>query len=661
VSNVALGPESVSADVPVPLEPDAPVLAMPDGWVIDDLARERLARQLTRAPRHFEGVVAESGPLPCGASYRVHAERLCLRPLSDAAETSRDELEGAVLLRPGVAFETRDGGVQVQPGTLLVDPGAHVHDPWRPPGPIEAASRLGRLPFPRRPVVVFLACEPDVEVLDWARSLVNNLVRRDVEGRLAMLEISEGLHLTQPCLPSEESIRTLKPDVIVALDQTALERAPVWCRTDRSVVLVEFTPDVAVTAELVSWQLERARGRLRARIGRQINAPTLVSLVNRLCAGPHSAPPDDAPPTGAAVATVRALLTSRPAPTTRPVETRSVLVVTGNGGAATRHELNGLVDHLVAAGHGAQISPVGSCKAGALRAADIVVVGSPVNEPDFAELVEARRLDGRPTIAGVEAREVLADSWSPGAVPKLESAPERLTASAGGVMTGSTAVYALLRRLGLRAHLLPPLLTRAYAAELRSARRGHNRFSDPVIGWHVGTAGALPPDYAAAVADAALEILGERPELRVEIVGQPSHLPEPLLAHPRVSMLRDGARQDALSRWAVHLWTPPVLADGIADDTASLVEVSAVGVPTVLPQPVQDAIGGYPPPGLLVDPFRRADDWSVPLRLLLDNEASWSRHSRAAMRRFDTMHGAPASAAAVNRFLGWAYYKDGQR
>ena len=218
MSNVALGPESVSADVPVPLEPDAPVLAMPDGWVIDDLARERLARQLTRAPRHFEGVVAESGPLPCGASYRVHAERLCLRPLSDAAETSRDELEGAVLLRPGVAFKTRNGGVQVH-GKLLVDPGAHVHDPWRPPGPIEAASRLGRLPFPRRPVVVFLACEPDVEVLDWARSLVNNLVRRDVEGRLAMLEISEGLHLTQPCLPSEESIRTLKPDVIVALDR----------------------------------------------------------------------------------------------------------------------------------------------------------------------------------------------------------------------------------------------------------------------------------------------------------------------------------------------------------------------------------------------------------------------------------------------------------
>jgi hypothetical protein len=81
----------------------------------------------------------------------------------------------------------------------------------------------------------------------------------------------------------------------------------------------------------------------------------------------------------------------------------------------------------------------------------------------------------------------------------------------------------------------------------------------------------------------------------------------------------------------------------------------------VLPEPVQGAIGGYPPPGLLVDPFRRADDWSVPLRLLLDNEASWSRHSRAAMRRFDAMHGAAASAATVNRFLGWAHYKGDQR
>ena len=179
-----------------------------------------------------------------------------------------------MLLRPGVSFEVGDDVVEVDGGHLLVDPGAHVHDPWRRVAPIQDASPLGRSPFPRRPVVVLLACEPDVEPLDWARSLANNLVRRDVEGRLAMLDIAEGLHLTQPCLPSKVSIRALEPDVIVALDHEALDRIPDWCDTDRSTVAIEFVPDVAATADLVSWQLGQAQGRLRARIGRQIDAPS---------------------------------------------------------------------------------------------------------------------------------------------------------------------------------------------------------------------------------------------------------------------------------------------------------------------------------------------------------------------------------------------------
>ena len=186
VSNVALGSENTAMEVPAAPQTETPVLAMPEGWVIDDLARQRLARQLARAPGRIRGVVAETSVLPHGASYRVHAERLCMLPLSDAVEADRHTARGAVLLRPGVAFEVNDDVVEVDGGNLLVDPGAHVHDPWRPVAPLEDASPAGRPPFPRRPVVVFLACEPEVEALDWARSLVNNLVRRDVEGRLAM-------------------------------------------------------------------------------------------------------------------------------------------------------------------------------------------------------------------------------------------------------------------------------------------------------------------------------------------------------------------------------------------------------------------------------------------------------------------------------------------
>src|SRR5262245_66627383 len=144
-----------------------------------------------------------------------------------------------------------------------------------------------------------------------------------------MLEIAEGLQLTRPCLPNEESIRALRPDVVVALDDDALARIPIWCDTNRSTIAIELVPDVAAVEELVSWQLGRAQGRLRARIGRQIDAPRLVSLVNRLCAGPHPAPPvhSDAPGADAS-----APARKRPAGSSDgPRRSRSVLVVTGEG------------------------------------------------------------------------------------------------------------------------------------------------------------------------------------------------------------------------------------------------------------------------------------------------------------------------------------------
>ena len=126
-------------------------------------------------------------------------------------------------------------------------------------------------------------------------------------------------------------------------------------------------------------------------------------------------------------------------------------------------------------------------------------------------------------------------------------------------------------------------------------------------------------------------------------------------------MLSSEPASQALSRWAVHLWTPPLFDGDIADDTRAFVEVSAVGIPTLLPQAVQSAVGGYPPPGLLVNSFRHANDWIVPLRALLDSESTRSRLSRAAMQRFDTMNGAAASAVAVNRLIGWALYTGGSR
>jgi hypothetical protein len=264
-------------------------LAVAEGWVVDDLAHQRLSRQLAGAPDDVAGVAATTGELPPGSSYRVHAERMALQPMSAVAPTS-PPVPGAVLLRAGLTYELCDRAVDATRGVLLVDHGAHAHDPWRAVGPLQVASELGRPPFTWRPLVVLLACDPDPDVAEWGRSCTNALMRRDIESRLALPDEIAGLHLTRPCVASEESLHALAPDVVIALDPVALRCAPAWCRNHRSTVLIELTIDVAARSELVSWRLGEAPGRLRARIGRQ-DVPNLPALIRRLCAGPPPMPP----------------------------------------------------------------------------------------------------------------------------------------------------------------------------------------------------------------------------------------------------------------------------------------------------------------------------------------------------------------------------------
>ena len=163
-------------------------------------------------------------------------------------------------------------------------------------GAIPARSRSlrswGSSPFPRRPLVLFVACRPDPGLADWARRLVNDLLPHDVEGRLALTEVPPGVHLTRPCLPSAESIQALSPDIVVALDARAAADVPAWC-TERKTVIIEFASDPQMQTELVSWRVGQASGRLRARIGRGVTAPELARLVSRLCAGPQPVPPSD--------------------------------------------------------------------------------------------------------------------------------------------------------------------------------------------------------------------------------------------------------------------------------------------------------------------------------------------------------------------------------
>jgi len=143
-------------DVSSTMNEAEPVLAIPEGWVLDHASRECLYRRLSRAGSACAAVGAEWSELPPGTSHRVWSERLALRPESEVWPVSDLSVHGAAMIRPDVPFEVGDHFVRVERGALVIDAGTMVHDPWRSVGTPEDASPLGR-PLPTRPVVCFLA------------------------------------------------------------------------------------------------------------------------------------------------------------------------------------------------------------------------------------------------------------------------------------------------------------------------------------------------------------------------------------------------------------------------------------------------------------------------------------------------------------------------
>ena len=267
------------------------VLAVPDGWLVDLASAHRLARQLEEAPAEVSGIATGAGPLPPGTSYRVHSERCSLLAPSSARLSAELSVAGAVLLRDGIGWSASMAGIEVERGPLMVDDGAYAHDPDQPIGRVVPADPADRPPFPWRPVVAFVALDPDGTTRnEWARLTVEALMGADIEGRLAMAAPPEGRHLTRPCAPDDASVAALAPHSVVALDSAALEAAQHSVLLGRGTTIIELAPEVD-GIELVSWQLGRAAGRLRARVGVGVSMKEFAVLVRRLAAGPQPAPP----------------------------------------------------------------------------------------------------------------------------------------------------------------------------------------------------------------------------------------------------------------------------------------------------------------------------------------------------------------------------------
>jgi hypothetical protein len=634
-----------------------PRLIHPEGLVIAELVQDRMARQLEQAPSRVAGIVAEMDELPPGSSYRVEAEWRVLDSPSDTHEPTANPVHGAVLVRGGVRAEVRGDVVDVE-GELLVDRGACVHDTRRAIGGLDVASERGRSPFPQRPLVVFVAGERDDDLADWARQLVNELVRRDVEGRLALPNVATGLHLTRSCSPCEASIRALAPDVVVALDALAAAQVPGWCGADRSTVIIELHPELSVRAELVPWQVGRASGRLRARIGSHIDARTLVDLVRRLCAGPHPMPPTASAEAQPSIdeATMKDRRVRAAGVPPLPTPARDVVLL-GTTEAATSARADALVDHLSAAGVAVATPPLSRRTPASARTAALVLL---MGVPDAAwldELIAARAAEGKATVLDLVAADLTSDSRRAVATTCLTPRAARLAEHCGLVTSPGGAVHDAARALGVRAHVLPTLLTRARAAALTQAyhERASSLPTNFVVGWRVGSAISSTSGYADAVAAGLREVMDDRPHVHVHVVGR-AGVPAHLRGHDRVTETAGELSPATLARWAVHLWAPAMCDGTFADDTRDFVEASHVGVPSVLPAPSRSAIDGYVAPELVISDFERSGAWASALRRLIDDEHELADRSLRAARRSHAVDGPITSQSIVNRFLGWTSY-----
>jgi hypothetical protein len=625
-------------------ETDA-TLVVADEWVVDDVALDRLARALAGAPAGVAGVAATTGALAPGASYRVHAEWTAMSP-GGTEPVGASRVRGAVLARPGVDVRV-DGDVIAVDGSVVLDRGAHAHDPWEPVGPLEPASPRSRPPFPRRPVVAFLACEPDPDLVDWARRTANHVLRAGAEARLAVPEATEGLHLARPCAASEASIRALAPDVVVALDATALDQVDAWLGDDRLAVVVGYDPAGAPEPVLVSWRVGRASGRVRAHIARGTDPRALVALVHRLAAGPHPRPPVEPPRAPVPDGESRAVAA--------PVRTRardrgpSVVAITASHDEARRARVEALLDHASAIGHAGRIGPFDRSVARDAASADLVLLCGAPPDDDLVELVAARRGSGRPTVLDLGPADV-DTSDEPAAPERVLDAVAALAAACGLVIAPSAALLAAVSAPGVRTQLVPALLTRPRAAALRAARRAHLGTAAPVLGWHLGP--GSPPDHLDALGTALHELLADVFDLSVEIAGARDDVPPSLLDHARVIVATSPPAAATAGAWTAAVWTH-ASRRALADPTVA-VEAATLGVP-IVSAGASDA--SYAPlllPTSTVAEPGDAAQWHRRLAAIVGD--GWERAARAeeTVRRADALFGPATSAAVLNRLVGWA-------
>lgn len=610
------------------------VLALPDGWLVTELTRERLARVLASQGPEVAGVVARVDRPTPGGSYRTHAERMATRPLDDLIATTDAELVGAVLLRADGDHEVSDRSVAVGEGRLLIDRGSVAFDPWQDLGATQDASPDGRSPFPYRPVVLLLGLGHDALLADWGRSIVNGLIRADVEGRLAVPAPTEGLHLTVPCLPSAASMRALQPDVLVALDEEALDQATVWLQEagNRSTVTMLLTPGTEAEPELVSWRIGEARGRLRARIGRGTRPAVLADLVRRLATGPVPVGPLDRPPRpdGQRLLNPRRALNRTPK---GPLLSLQALVDTSSPEAIRRFEV--IFEHFAPPTH-TSVEPLTDPITPGSTTADVLVVSDPDVGSATTDLVRARTASGRLTIIDVPADR------------RPSPSQEDLVRLAGlAVTTDDARRDQLVRDLGVRAFTLPDLLPGRRASELAPSGEPAARSDRSMLGCDVRD---TSPQVHEAVRDALVGLIDRSPGLHLRLVAdEPGPLTD-LVGRAGVTLSTTTARPHEQSPWIGS-----IVAAHVAPGRRrlGLLESQLVGIPVICPIDHPAAREGLVSPSLVVTEPTDSGSWTRVLDELLEGPGIWERRSVDARALALALYGPASTRALIDRFVGW--------
>jgi hypothetical protein len=628
-------------------------LVCPQGWVVDDLAVERLRWQLAHAPKHVGAAVAPSGDLRSGASYRTHAHHLSLQPMAAVVETSRTAVAGAAVVRPGVGARRDDGGVDIETGTILIDHGTHAHDPERPLPSLRPASALGRSPFPWRPSVVFVALSPSQpDLIRWLGGLVNELLGHDVEARLAVAEpVADqigGVNLTRPCLASAASLLALGPDVIAPIDDAALSAVAEWTGGDADRVLMQDRGAAGV--ELGASPRPLGAARWAGRFGTDVTAADLAAAVRRLCGLPRRLRPDPDEPPSALPPPVRR--------TRRPVAVRrTVALVSGRLDESARRRQSGFADAFRHSGEHVRIlTDSNTDETAACESVDLLVVHSSATADHLEAVLEQRRASRKRSVIDLS-----------GPTAFLEAGTEtegRLTARTDGwvetaqmAMTPSHAIASILDHRGVDHQRVPTLYGAGWGQAppiepLGVAGDGQARH---VIGWDVGAAGAATSDALEVVADALGALLDDRADLSVEITGDPTRVPDAVFDHPQISVLPDRlVGPDALSRWLVQLWTPDHDQIELEGDLWAPVRAGRVGVPTVMDERVGKQLATAEA-DLLVPALATDGEWRRRIEAVADDPRLGRFLREVTMERTRTEFGPTACFRVLRRAVAWTF------